>query len=263
MSLLGVSLTSRYSLKCVKRTTLRREASWGILIFCSIAPFVAALLYFLPTQPTTAHRLLYFATKTFTLLAPFFFYQQLASPHWKEFPKQLRGTLDYKISKTSILTRGIPLGILLGLSMGLITETFFYFLPQEIKTLALQQIRQKITSMHMNEAFIIFALVISFGHSLVEEFYWRFFLFNAWKNKLPTLLNNLTSALSFSLHHFVITIFFFDYAIGTLLGVGVLVGAFLWQFTYEKEKNLKAVWISHILIDLWLMSFAFRALRLN
>lgn len=233
-----------------------------LLLFCSVAPFAASLLYFLPENPTLWHQILYILTKSFTLAAPFLFWKKLGAPNWKNFLKVLDGTSPTKRRFTS-LSPGVLRGMALGLAMGLVVEVAYRCLSLETQVSALIRIQQKITSMGISEHFWLYAILLSLAHSLLEEFYWRFFLFNAWKKfSSNKLLINLTSALSFALHHFVVAVFYFK-DLGYLLGFGVMIGAIIWQFTYEKEKNLKAVWISHIVIDVVLMSFGFRALRLN
>ena len=225
---------------------------YTLLFLCATLPFWGNLYSFLPKVPLPFFEIILIFTKSFTLLAPFFFWKKLNLPSsWKYFSKHL----GLQNNRTRNLVAGTLVGILMG--AGIIAS--FEFLPEALQRETLSRIALKIETLHIKKNFWLYALLLSFAHSLLEEFYWRFFLFTAFKKYLPRFRHFLV-ALAFSLHHFVVTIFYFDFKLGFILGWGVFVAGYIWTKLYEKENSLGAVWISHIIADIALMSFGFRAL---
>jgi membrane protease YdiL (CAAX protease family) len=231
---------------------MKKTPPYILLFFCATLPFWGNLYSFLPQKPLPFFESILIFTKSFTLLAPFFFWSKLELPSsWKYFAKHL----DLQNNKARKFVMGGLVGILMG--AGIIGS--FEFLPQDLQKETLSRIALKTETLHIKQHFWIYAVLLSFAHSLLEEFYWRFFLFTAFKKHLPRFRHSLV-ALAFSLHHFVVTIFYFDFKLGFLLGWGVFIAGYIWSKLYEKENSLGAVWISHIIADIALMSFGLRAL---
>ena len=143
----------------------------------------------------------------------------------------------------------------------------FELLSESTRHEALSRIAKKISVLKISEHFLLYGIVLSFAHSLLEEFYWRFFIYNAWKKHMHKgawhLCAHLISGLAFALHHFTVTVHYFDLSFGIVLGLGVWIGGVIWSYAYEKEKSLLGVWISHILVDIALISIGFKALSYN
>ena len=230
----------------------KANSPYLLLFLCSTLPFWGNLYSFLPQKPLPFFEVVLIFTKGFTLLAPFLFWKALKLPlSWKFFAKHL----DLQNNKR----RKIAIGTLVGVLMGASIVGAFEFLPDTLQKETFSRIALKIQTLHIQNYFWLYAILLSLAHSLLEEFYWRFFLFEAFKKHIPRY-RHLFVALAFSLHHFVVTIFYFDFKLGFLLGFGVLVAGYIWTKLYEKENSLTAVWISHVIADIALMSFGFRAL---
>lgn len=251
------------------------------LILCSTLPFFASLVYFFPTEPAPWFLNLLGLTKLFLFLCPFLFWKFLKLPgHWKDFSKLIFN---------SNIKRQLLIGLGTGALMCLAVLGTYEVISEASRNEALSRIAKKISVLKISEHFLLYGIVLSFLHSLLEEFYWRFFIFNAWKKqlvthnlnqsignvgksrkqKLPIDLKNLLrsahlahliAGLAFTLHHFTVTVHYFDLSIGIILGLGVWAGGVIWSYTYEKERSLLGVWISHIIVDLALISVGFRAL---
>lgn len=104
--------------------------------------------------------------------------------------------------------------------------------------------------------FITFALVISIPHSLLEEYYWRWFVFGWLKRRMGWLLAAVISGLAFMSHHVVVLAYympghFWDRVMPFSLCVAV--GGFVWAWIYYRSENLYAAWMSHFLIDAAIM----------
>lgn len=100
------------------------------------------------------------------------------------------------------------------------------------------------------------ALFISLLHSLLEEYYWRWFVFGWLKRHLPLGLAMVISGAGFMSHHVVVLAFYFpDYFTLAVVpfALGVAVGGIVWAWLYHRCNSIYAPWISHLLVDLAIM----------
>jgi membrane protease YdiL (CAAX protease family) len=95
------------------------------------------------------------------------------------------------------------------------------------------------------------ALFYSLLHSLLEEYYWRWFVFAQLRRfmRLPTAIT--LSGVGFMAHHIVIVSAFFGWGapLSILLSVAVGCGGALWAWIYYRTNSLWAPCISHALVD--------------
>lgn len=228
-----------------------------ILVICSVLPFAASLVYFLPEHPVQGFGYFLLFSKAFSLTAPFLFWKYLGLPlSWKTFGKYLGSSDPFKIILKKILR-----GIVLGLAMGAFVYMGYEFLSDNLKAILLERIRLKIDVLGIREHFFIYILSLSFIHSLLEEFYWRFFILKAWKKFLPLPHAHFVAALAFALHHFVATIYYLNFGVGMLMGFGVIGAGLIWSLIFEFENSLTTVWVSHVVVDIVLMTFGLHALN--
>ena len=65
------------------------------------------------------------------------------------------------------------------------------------------------------------------------------------------------AALGFAAHHIVVTTQFFDGAMGWIFGLSVGVGGGIWSWVVRRHGSLIGAWISHVIVDLTLMSVGY------
>lgn len=98
------------------------------------------------------------------------------------------------------------------------------------------------------EVFLFVFAYIMFGNALIEEFFFRGFVFQTLKRHLK-IFAYIFSALLFSLYHIAIFGTWFD---GIILVIA-LIWLFLWglffSFLYEKTNGIWAAYIFHIIAD--------------
>lgn len=99
----------------------------------------------------------------------------------------------------------------------------------------------------------VFALL----HSLFEEYFWRWFVFDGLRLKLSAIDAAIVSSFAFTLHHIVILSQFFPVGLTILSSLGVFFGGLIWCFSYSKTKKLTASWVSHALVDLTLFAIGY------
>ncbi len=151
-------------------------------------------------------------------------------------------------------------GILLGAGFGLLVTAalfgLYYGWLAESPVLgnAPDRVREKIDQfrLHTPVRYFLFAAVYVVGHSLFEEYYFRWFLFGRLRTLLPFTPAAVLSALAFMAHHVIVLYvylpnYFFDAVVPFALCIAV--GGFFWAWLYERTGTLYAVWVGHGIVD--------------
>jgi membrane protease YdiL (CAAX protease family) len=100
-------------------------------------------------------------------------------------------------------------------------------------------------------------------HSLLEEYYWRWFVFGQLRRVLSLVAAAGLSGMAFGAHHFLLLGAFFGAAAPAtwLLGAAVIAGGAIWALVYEARGNLYACWLSHALIDAAIFAVGYDLVR--
>lgn len=204
-----------------------------------VLPFVAALFYFVLFSGARGGWVIYTGTKTFILLWPVIALLLIE----RERPNWLR------INWTTH-ARAIPLGILSGLAISAVALGCYELTPLgDYVRLHAGAIRQKVEELNLVGHYVLFAVWLSLLHSLLEEYYWRWFIFGRLNRVVkPSLAYGLAS-LAFASYHYVLLSRYFP-AFGTILfGTSVGIGGAFWCWLYRRQRSLVGCWVSHLLVD--------------
>jgi membrane protease YdiL (CAAX protease family) len=90
------------------------------------------------------------------------------------------------------------------------------------------------------------------AHSLLEEYYWRWFVFGRLWTLIPLWPAVALSSLAFMAHHVVILDAFLPgrFLTATLpLSLGVAAGGAVWAWLYARADSVWSPWLSHALVD--------------
>jgi membrane protease YdiL (CAAX protease family) len=105
--------------------------------------------------------------------------------------------------------------------------------------------------------YLLLAVFYSVFHSLLEEYYWRWFVFGRVRRTIPVTLAAVLSSLAFMSHHVLVV----GELAGTydartwLLASTVGAGGLVWAWLYHRSRSLYGPWLSHALADaalLWI-----------
>lgn len=105
--------------------------------------------------------------------------------------------------------------------------------------------------------FAILAVFLSLFHSLLEEYYWRWFVFGELLRRITRWAAYVIASVGFSAHHFLVVLAYFgaeQLPWVVFFSLGVAVGGAMWCWLYERYDSLFAPWISHLLVDVALLS---------
>ncbi len=217
------------------------------LIPALLLPGFASLFYFVLIPESLAARIIYGATKLFTLLWPILATRYLLDP---ATVPPLRTT--WKSSRRDVLT-GTAAGVIMAL-----TIIAAFLSPAGSPVIgATDLIRRKAALLGMLDAYIPAALVMSLIHSAVEEYYWRWFVFGCARSQMPTRAAHLIAGLAFAFHHIVVTIVYFGPAFGLLFGLAVGGAGIIWSVIYQLRGSLISPWIAHVFCDLAIFAIGY------
>jgi uncharacterized protein len=118
---------------------------------------------------------------------------------------------------------------------------------------AADSIRQKLSTFGIDSAwkYAVLCLFYSLFHSLLEEYYWRWFVFRQLRELMSLWPAVVLSAVAFTLHHVIVLSVYFKSApwLVALLSVGVAIGGAFWAWLYNRSGSIFDTWLSHLLID--------------
>ncbi len=125
--------------------------------------------------------------------------------------------------------------------------------PSGLLDPAIEPIRQKVASFGVRGPLGFFALgaFYSMAHSLMEEYYFRWFVFGQLRRLVSVPAAIVVSSLGFMGHHVVVLGTFFGYAspLTWLFSLAVAVGGAAWAWLYHRSRSLYGPWLSHLIID--------------
>ena len=106
-----------------------------------------------------------------------------------------------------------------------------------------------------------FATFISVFHSLLEEYYWRWFVFGQLHQLVKPVTAHLLAGLAFAAHHVVILSQFFGWGWGFGLGAFVGIGGIIWSIMLIRQKSLIGIWVSHAIVDWGMMAIGYMLIQ--
>lgn len=116
------------------------------------------------------------------------------------------------------------------------------------------RLQQKLHEVGMDTParYAVLAVFIVAAHSLLEEYYWRWFVFGGLRQFLSVAPAMVLSSLAFMAHHVVVL---YVYLPGQLwsavlpFALAIAVGGAVWAWLYDRGGSLWAPWLSHLLVD--------------
>jgi membrane protease YdiL (CAAX protease family) len=118
---------------------------------------------------------------------------------------------------------------------------------------ASQLILKKVQGFGINSLakYAVLAVFYSLVHSLLEEYYWRWFVFQQLRCLIPRWPAIVVSALGFMAHHVIVLVAFFEGApaLAWALSLAVAMGGAFWAWLYERTGSIFGPWLSHLIID--------------
>ncbi len=226
------------------------RADVAALAFTAAFPFAAAWLYLvvLGGRETGVVQVAYGAAKVVQFALPVLWVVVVC-----------RQKLRLPIARIA----GVKEGLLLGVAVvaGMLLMYFLWLKPEGILASSATLIRAKAQSFGMGSpaTFIAGATLLTLVHSLLEEYYWRWFLFGGLRRHMPVAAAIVVSALAFTAHHVILLASFFGGLTlpAVLFSLCVAIGGAAWAWIYDRSGSLLGPWLSHALIDAGILVVGF------
>jgi membrane protease YdiL (CAAX protease family) len=146
-------------------------------------------------------------------------------------------------------------GIAFGLVVAVGMQAIYSAVPQVFDAPG-AEVRKKVQSFGISSpaAYVLFAVFVSAIHSLLEEYYWRWFVFGQLARGCRLPIAIAVSSVAFAAHHVLVLGLYFGYAGPTwlltwLFSLAVAIGGAFWAWLYRASDSLAASWLSHVCID--------------
>jgi membrane protease YdiL (CAAX protease family) len=222
------------------RTSRRADAAalWAAALF----PSVATWFYFvvLSVYPSAAVQVAFAAEKIVQFAFPAFWVMAVRRQ-------------PLRLARPS--AAGVGQGLALGAAVlaGMLLLYFQWLKPAGYLAATVAPIRAKVAAYGMSTpaAFVVGGVFFSGVHSLLEEYYWRWFLFGGLRRFMPVAAAVVLSSLAFMAHHVILlAVYFGGLSVATILfSLCVALGGAAWAWIYHRSGSLLGPWLSHLLID--------------
>jgi membrane protease YdiL (CAAX protease family) len=163
--------------------------------------------------------------------------------------------------------RGVGLGLAFGAVVAAAMFGLYYGLLRDSSLIAgaLPEIRDKVADFGINRTwkYAALGLFYSLCHSLLEEYYWRWFVFGQLRRLMTVRVAVVVSSLGFMAHHVLVLGKFFGFANPAtyLLSACIAVGGAVWAWLYDRSGSLVGPWLSHLLVDAAIFAIGYDLVR--
>jgi membrane protease YdiL (CAAX protease family) len=160
--------------------------------------------------------------------------------------------------------RGVPLGIAFGLAVAALAFALYYGWlaggPLFHETPA--RLRSKLAEFGLTTpaGYVGLASFIAVVHSLLEEYYWRWFVYGRLRRHMAQPAALAVSGLAFMGHHVLVLYVYFPgwfWAAVVPFSLGIALGGGVWAWLYERSGSLLGPWLSHLIVDAALMAIGY------
>ncbi|MHB1425901.1 MAG: CPBP family intramembrane glutamic endopeptidase [Gemmataceae bacterium] len=229
-------------------TTLRKRSTLWAMLFAMTFPTLAAWSYFLALagqggKANVWQQVAYIAGKVIQF----------------GFPLMFLIVVERRIPPARGASKGVPC-LRYGLAFGLLVFLLMlgiYFGAVRGTALLRQtpeQLRQKLEQFDMATParYAALALFIVAAHSLLEEYYWRWFVFGHLRRLMARTPAIALSSLAFMAHHVVVLYVYLPGKFWTAalpFSLAIAVGGAVWAWLYERSGGIWSPWLSHLLVD--------------
>ena len=114
-------------------------------------------------------------------------------------------------------------------------------------------VRQKISDLGLQSLgkYVALGVFYALGHSLLEEYYWRWFVFGQLRKYVSPTSAVTVSSVAFMAHHIILLATYFGWTspVAYVFSLAVALGGAVWAWIYYRSGSLYGPWLSHCLVD--------------
>lgn len=164
-------------------------------------------------------------------------------------------------------SRGLVSGIVFGLAIagGMIGLYFQWLKTAAAFAAAAGAIVERLAGIGIRSAaaYAAMALFYSLLHSLLEEYYWRWFVFGRVRRMVSLAQAIVVSSVGFMCHHVIVLAWYFGWANPWMwfFSLATAVGGAFWAWLYHRSGSIYGPWASHLLIDAGIFAIGYELVR--
>lgn len=227
---------------------------WPVTLFAIVLPSLVTFVYFnlLADQPGWMQQMAYVIGKSIQFGLPVLWV-------WLFYRSRLSRKRNSKPAARSDVLMSIGLGV--GVCVALAVAWYGFIDGNPSFEDMLLQIRKKVSDLAVDSLwkYALLGLFYALCHSFLEEYYWRWFVFDMLKRLTTVPIANLVSSLGFMAHHVLLLAVYFgwDSPLTWLCSAGVAIGGAFWAWIYQRTGSLFWPWISHMIVDAGLFTLGY------
>jgi membrane protease YdiL (CAAX protease family) len=213
-----------------------KKRLWILLLLLVIPPIIVLFMQrvFPPNYLiSTSYKVVYLIPIFYRI----FFYK-------KSFKKSIMEGFDSKRLKKN-LQNLLKVGVILSL----IYIGGYFLLRSKLDFTRITEQLSNLIAVDASNIIMIGAFIIVIN-SLLEEFFWRGFLFKEMDLLTNKTFAYLSTGIAFSFHHIAFIYTWFDPIVNSIAIIGLVGFALIMNFLFYKFKDLFSLWIIHIMVDL-------------
>jgi membrane protease YdiL (CAAX protease family) len=228
--------------------------SWSAMVPALVVPFLCALVYFVWIPQGNGGRGAYAFTKVWVLIYPLFFFGWIGLGGLVRREDREANWPSWKV----VIWSGLASGAAIALIGWLMVLTPIGDIVREHS----HKVVAKAEGLGFRERhrFLLVATFITVFHSAMEEYYWRWFVYGHLRQMVGHWPGHIIAAVAFTGHHVVLTLQFFPVPLALFLSVLVVLGGMIWTLMYEWHGSVWGCWLSHLVVDGFLMVVGYRLL---
>ena len=154
-----------------------------------------------------------------------------------------------------------------GLGSGVVVAMFaiyHYGLSPSVQAQLVAQVVEKVRGFDLDSwgKFVALATFYAVAHSLLEEYYYRWFLYGQLRYVVKPGPAMAVSGLAFMAHHVIVLGHYFGPTslITALLSTCIAMGGIIWAWQYEHSRSLAGPWLSHFIVDAGIFALGYQVL---
>jgi len=177
------------------------------------------------------------------------------------------GVLGERIGRPRWRPMPIAIGVAFGIAVGAAIGILYAFVlePSGAFDVPAEKIRLKVEGLGLATParFAALGVFYSLAHSLLEEYYWRWFVFRACRVRWSLPAAIVVSSVGFMAHHVILLAQYFGWSspLTYVFSGGVAVGGAFWAWLFEREGLLVPSWISHAIVDAAVFGTGYHVVR--
>lgn len=151
------------------------------------------------------------------------------------------------------LQLNLGFAVAMGCGVALLMVGYYHLaIPQELLDQFGGQVADRVEKLNLKSVygFLLLGVFYAMLHSLMEEYYFRWFVFGQLRQLLSFVPAACLCGLSFMAHHVIVLSVYFGPSFHTcFLSLCIGVGGFIWAWQYEQSQNLYGCWLGHAIVD--------------